>query len=55
MGRPRIGQRLRVHVPDEVVDGLLMIAAHRGQTLPEVMRDALADYVKRVLRRGRAA
>jgi predicted transcriptional regulator len=55
MGRPRIGKRLRVYVPDDVVDGLLEIAMHRGQTLPQVMRDGLADFVRRTLKTRRGA
>ncbi len=54
MGKQRIrmGQRLRVYTPDDVVEGLYMIAAHRGQTLAEVMRDALSEYVRRTLKGG---
>lgn len=55
MGRNRIGTGRKVRVPDDVLADLHVIAAHRGQTVSEVMRDALADYVRRVLNKKRPA
>ncbi|MCA9644034.1 MAG: hypothetical protein KC492_25250 [Myxococcales bacterium] len=56
MGRPKIGVGRRIVVPLDVMDGLRLIAAHRGEPVSVVMRDALQEYTRKHLRRmGRRA
>ncbi len=55
MPTPRIGTSRKVVIPDEVLDALHIIAAARGETVSDTIRDALRVYVKRARRRGRAA
>lgn len=51
MGRPKIGVGRRIVVPLDVMDGLRLIAAHRGEPVSVVMRDALQEYTRKHLRR----
>lgn len=44
--QPKTPQRA-IRVPDELWKSALAIAKERGESLSEVIRDALAEYVKR--------
>jgi hypothetical protein len=55
MGRPRIGQKHKVAFPEEVLDELHLIAAARGVSVHDAIREAVSVYVKRMRRGGRAA
>jgi hypothetical protein len=52
MPTPKIGTSRKVVIEDDVLDDLHLIAAHRGETVSEVIRSALRAYTKRTLRRG---
>jgi predicted transcriptional regulator len=46
--QPRPGNPARaVRVEDELWDAAMVIATERGETLSDIMRDALRRYVKR--------
>lgn len=55
MGRPSIGPVIKTRVPQETEDALTLIAAVRGMTVPDLLREAVDDYVRRVRRGGRVA
>jgi metal-responsive CopG/Arc/MetJ family transcriptional regulator len=55
MPTPKIGTSRKVVIPDDVLDALHMIAAHRGETVSDTIRDALRVYVKKCHRGRRAA
>jgi predicted DNA-binding protein len=45
--RIRIGGRIRaVRVPDDLWEEAQKVAAERGETLSEVIREALKEYIK---------
>lgn len=55
MGRPPIGPVIKTRVRQEVKDDLSLVAAARGMTVPDLLREAVSDYLRRVMRGGRAA
>lgn len=56
MGRPRIGQqKVKVSIPADVLDELYVIAAGRGTSIHDVIRDSLRVYTRRTRRRRTAA
>lgn len=55
MPTPKIGTNRKVVIEDDVLDALHVIAAARGETVSEVIREALRVYVRRVRRGGRVA
>jgi len=55
VGRPRIGHKHKVAFPEEELAQLHLIAAARGVSIHDVIREAVRAYVRRVRRGGRAA
>lgn len=53
MGRPLIGPARKVRVAQEVWDDLCLIAAARGVTVSDLLREAMTQYVRRTKRGGR--
>lgn len=55
MPTARIGRGRKVVIPDDVLDDLHTIAAHRGETVSETIRVGLRAYTARVLKKPRRA